>query len=54
MDIVAIVFLAIVGMVLLIILRQSRPEMALVLSVLLGHGGTGNWHGCQHVEVYSR
>ncbi|HBK86632.1 MAG TPA: stage III sporulation protein AD [Firmicutes bacterium] len=36
MDIVAIVFLAIVGMVLLIILRQSRPEMALVLSVLLG------------------
>lgn len=36
MDIVAIVFLAIIGVVLLIILRQSRPEMALVLSILLG------------------
>lgn len=36
MDIVAIVFMAIIGMVLLIILRQSRPEMALVLSILLG------------------
>lgn len=36
MDIVAVVFLAITGLVLLIILRQSRPEMALVLSILLG------------------
>lgn len=36
MDIVPIVFLAIIGVVLLIILRQSRPEMALVLSILLG------------------
>lgn len=36
MDIVAVVLLAIVGVVLLIILRQSRPEMALVLSILLG------------------
>lgn len=36
MDIVGVVFLAITGLVLLIILRQSRPEMALVLSILLG------------------
>ncbi len=36
MDIVAIVFLAVVGVVLLIILRQTRPELALLLSLLLG------------------
>lgn len=36
MDIVAIVFLAVIGVVLLMILRQTRPELALLLSLLLG------------------
>lgn len=36
MDIVNLVLLAISGVVILVVLRQSRPEMALVLSVLLG------------------
>ncbi|NLW16118.1 MAG: stage III sporulation protein AD [Firmicutes bacterium] len=36
MDIIGIVFLAIVGVVLMIILRQARPELALLLSILLG------------------
>lgn len=36
MNIIGVVLLAIVGVIILIILRQSRPEMALVLSILLG------------------
>lgn len=36
MEIVAIVGLAISATILLIVLRQSRPEIALVLSILVG------------------
>ncbi len=36
MNIIAVVALAIVGVILLIILRQTREELALLLSILLG------------------
>ncbi|NLY54779.1 MAG: stage III sporulation protein AD [Firmicutes bacterium] len=36
MEITAIALLAVTATVLLLILRQSRPEMALVLSILVG------------------
>lgn len=36
MEIVAVVTLAIAGTILVVVLRQSRPEMALLLSILIG------------------